>query len=416
MLPAIRAAKVSKCYSLSAQQSGGYRTLRESLMSVLASTWRRRCASTSENSSADLLWALRDVSFEVKPGETVGIIGRNGAGKSTLLKILSRVTEPHAGRIELRGRVGSLLEVGTGFHPELSGRENIFLSGTILGMTRHEIRRRFDEIVAFAEIERFLDTPVKRYSSGMYVRLAFAVAAHLEPEILVVDEVLAVGDVVFQKKCLSKMRDVGRDGRTVLFVSHNMAALQALCRRGLVLRQGTLVADGTIDEAVAEYLRGLEKTATIELSARTDRKGSAAVRLTRVQIQGGSQEAGRLTMGEETSFVFHLSDLVPGLICLVQIFDQYGHPITRFNSGFSTLDDCSDAAMGSRFICTIDEMLLAPGRYRLDVALQANGEMQDYVEAAAFFEVERGAVRGREVPRAEGNWKFFMPHRWKSPG
>src|SRR6202045_1833456 len=183
-------------------------------------------------------WALRDVSFEVQQGEILGIIGRNGAGKSTLLKILSRITEPTAGRVTLRGRVASLLEVGTGFHPELTGRENIYLNGAILGMTQAEIRKKFDEIVAFAEVEKFLDTPVKHYSSGMYVRLAFAVAAHLEPEILIIDEVLAVGDAEFQKKCLGKMDEVSRGGRTVLFVSHNMAAIENLCSRGVVLHQG----------------------------------------------------------------------------------------------------------------------------------------------------------------------------------
>ena len=205
-------------------------------------------------------WALKDVSFEVKQGEVVGIIGRNGAGKSTLLKILSRITEPTTGRVEIDGRVASLLEVGTGFHPELTGRENIFLNGAILGMHRAEIKRKFDEIVAFAEVEKFLDTPVKRYSSGMYVRLAFAVAAHLEPEILIVDEVLAVGDAEFQKKCLGKMQDVASGGRTVLFVSHNMAAVQALCGRGMLLKQGRLIFNGQSGEAVKSYLEAIPST------------------------------------------------------------------------------------------------------------------------------------------------------------
>src|SRR5690349_11734309 len=198
-------------------------------------------------------WALRDVTFEVKRGDVVGIIGRNGAGKSTLLKVLSRITEPSEGRVEIKGRVASLLEVGTGFHPELSGRENIFLNGAILGMTHAEISRKFDEIVAFAEIERFLDTPVKRYSSGMYVRLAFAVAAHLEPEILVVDEVLAVGDVEFQNKCLGKMQDVASGGRTVLFVSHNMAAIEAICTRALLFEGGRIVCQGVVESVTSEY-------------------------------------------------------------------------------------------------------------------------------------------------------------------
>jgi len=211
-----------------------------------------------EGDEIEEFWALRDVGFEIRRGEVVGVIGRNGAGKSTLLKILSRITEPSEGRVTIDGRVASLLEVGTGFHPELSGRENIFLNGAILGMGRAEIRRKFDEIVAFADVERFLDTPVKRYSSGMHVRLAFAVAAHLEPEILVVDEVLAVGDAEFQKKCLGKMSEVAQGGRTVFFVSHNMSAVQALCGRGLLLDRGKLVAEGPVAEVIRGYVAALE--------------------------------------------------------------------------------------------------------------------------------------------------------------
>ncbi|MBU4288994.1 MAG: ABC transporter ATP-binding protein [Proteobacteria bacterium] len=210
--------------------------------------------SSMPSSSDDTIWALRDVSFEVNQGEVIGIIGRNGAGKSTLLKILSRITEPTSGDVKLYGRVSSLLEVGTGFHPELTGRENIYLNGAILGMRKTEIARKFDEIVEFAEIEKFMDTPVKRYSSGMYVRLAFAVAAHLEPEILLVDEVLAVGDIPFQKKCLGKMSDVAKGGRTVLFVSHNMQAIQKLCTRVIILHEGRVVMDGPTDEATSKYL------------------------------------------------------------------------------------------------------------------------------------------------------------------
>jgi len=224
----------------------------------------------SRNLATEEFWALKDVSFEVKQGSAVGIIGRNGAGKSTLLKILSRITEPTSGIIRLRGRVASLLEVGTGFHPELSGRENIFLNGAILGMSRAEIRRKFDEIVAFAEVERFLDTPVKYYSSGMYVRLAFGVAAHLEPEILIVDEVLAVGDAVFQKKCLGKMKSVSQtEGRTVLFVSHNLGAIEALCTSCVVLAQGRKVYDGPTVDAVSAYLTGLDTPVSDPLMEKT---------------------------------------------------------------------------------------------------------------------------------------------------
>jgi lipopolysaccharide transport system ATP-binding protein len=217
-------------------------------------------------------WALKDISFEVKRGKVVGIIGRNGAGKSTLLKVISRITEPSAGRVTIRGRVASLLEVGTGFHPELTGRENIYLNGAILGMTRAEIRNKFDEIVAFAEVERFLDTPVKRYSSGMYVRLAFAVAAHLEPEILVVDEVLAVGDAEFQRKCLGKIGEVASGGRTVLFVSHNMAAIQTLCQSAILLAQGELLLHASVDDVIREYMRAHDSKAAFRKDLRVSAK------------------------------------------------------------------------------------------------------------------------------------------------
>lgn len=262
---AIRVENLGKMYRIGQAQQR-HDTLRDALVATFkrlhVPTFKRSNVPTSErsNGSEDIIWALKDVSFEVKRGEVVGIIGRNGAGKSTLLKILSRITEPTTGRVEMYGRVGSLLEVGTGFHPELTGRENIYLSGAILGMKKAEIDRRFDEIVAFAEIERFLDTPVKRYSSGMYVRLAFAVAAHLEPEILLVDEVLAVGDATFQKKCLGKMGDVGREGRTVLFVSHNMAAVQSLCNSATWLDEGMIRAVGPVDSVVADYLMAARST------------------------------------------------------------------------------------------------------------------------------------------------------------
>jgi ABC-type polysaccharide/polyol phosphate transport system ATPase subunit len=268
MQPIISVQNLSKRYKLGVFNA---KTLREEAEAFLARFGRRKAElavgssqssgnsslATSHSSHAEPssdFWALRDVSFDVQPGEVIGVIGRNGAGKSTLLKILSRITEPTSGEARIRGRVASLLEVGTGFHPELSGRENIFLNGAILGMTKQEIRNKFDEIVAFAEIEKFIDTPVKRYSSGMYVRLAFAVAAHLEPEILVVDEVLAVGDVNFQRKCLGKMKSVAtQEGRTVLFVSHNSSALRALCTRGIVLQGGELVCEGEINQVVSDY-------------------------------------------------------------------------------------------------------------------------------------------------------------------
>lgn len=258
--PVVEVAGLSKRYVI--EHESRHDNLRDTLHHTARKLWRRFRWGTGF--AKEEFWALRDVSFSVQPGEVVGIIGRNGAGKSTLLKILSRITEATSGKVTLRGRVASLLEVGTGFHPDLTGRENIFLNGAILGMSRAEIRRKFDEIVAFAEIERFLDTPVKRYSSGMYVRLAFAVAAHLEPEILIIDEVLAVGDTSFQKKCLGKMQDVARGGgRTVLFVSHNEAAVGALCTRAILMDQGRIAAAGKVTEIFHTYHQ-----ATVSLGAK----------------------------------------------------------------------------------------------------------------------------------------------------
>ena len=293
---AVRIENLGKQYRLG--ESKPYRTFRESIYETVSSPWRRLFGprggetpppSRNGRNGEDTIWALKDVSLEVPRGEVLGIIGRNGAGKSTLLKILSRITEPTTGRVEIHGRVGSLLEVGTGFHPELTGRENIFVNGAILGMTRAEIKRKFDEIVDFSGVERFIDTPVKRYSSGMSVRLAFAVAAHLDPEILIVDEVLAVGDAEFQKKCLGKMGDVARGGRTVLFVSHNMQAIRALCNRALLLDQGQLFRDAEVNQVIDTYL-------STALRARTEQAwdapdvapGNEWIRLHRIRLVAGN--------------------------------------------------------------------------------------------------------------------------------
>ena len=278
------------------------------------------------SASKEDFWALKDVSFEIKRGEVVGIIGRNGAGKSTLLKILSRITEPTEGRVTLRGRVASLLEVGTGFHPELTGRENIFLNGAILGMSRAEIRKKFDEIVAFSEVEKFLDTPVKRYSSGMYVRLAFAVAAHLEPEILIVDEVLAVGDAQFQKKCLGKIQDVAKTGgRTVLFVSHNLLAIQALCQTAMVLRSGQVVCIARPDEAARQYLESAKKANKVEFTAKRDRPCIVSVRIDDAELEKGN-------MVVEVGFKspYPLNPPVAGLV----VSSSLGTPIFGTNPRF----------------------------------------------------------------------------------
>lgn len=258
MTTAISVHDLGKKYILSHQAPERYTALRDIIANGVKNAGRRLFQPQSladRNPRREEFWALHGIGFDIEQGERVGIIGRNGAGKSTLLKVLSRITEPTEGSVRIRGRVASLLEVGTGFHPELTGRENIFLNGAILGMSKSEIRRKFDEIVAFAEVEKFLDTPVKRYSSGMYVRLAFAVAAHLEPEILIVDEVLAVGDIQFQRKCMGKMEEVGKSGRTVLFVSHSMAAIAALCSKAILLREGRLAAIGDVHEITLDYLR-----------------------------------------------------------------------------------------------------------------------------------------------------------------
>lgn len=285
----IQVENLGKKYIIGHQQEGNSRYV--ALRDVLSDGARalgqrlRHPGKPRVRPNQEEFWALKDVSFEVKQGEVVGIIGRNGAGKSTLLKILSRITEPTEGRVRLKGRVASLLEVGTGFHPELTGRENIFLNGAILGMSRAEINRKFDEIVEFAEVSRFLDTPVKRYSSGMYVRLAFAVAAHLEPEILVVDEVLAVGDAAFQKKCLGKMETVSKEGRTVLFVSHNMAAIEFLCTTGLLLQKGGLAFLGHNTQAISQYLAN-STDQYVSLRDRTDRQGNGEIKVVEVKICG----------------------------------------------------------------------------------------------------------------------------------
>jgi lipopolysaccharide transport system ATP-binding protein len=286
--PVIKVENLSKQYRLGAAQ--GYKTFREAIVKAAKAPFRNFRKSNPQsaidsaelvagrNPQSDTIWALKDVSFEVKQGEVIGIIGRNGAGKSTLLKILSKITEPTSGRVELKGRVGSLLEVGTGFHPELSGHENIYLYGAILGMDRWEVTRKFDEIVAFAEIEKFIDTPVKRYSSGMYMRLAFAVAAHLDPEILLVDEILAVGDISFQKKCLGKMDDVSKKGRTVFFVSHNMTAIQNLCERVLLLDTGRIIENGPVQDVIRKYINTNLAYSEKVLSSRSDRTGNGLLR------------------------------------------------------------------------------------------------------------------------------------------
>jgi len=416
---AIRVEGLGKRFSIIGKQES-YKTLRDVLANAALKPLRAvksiQGQNGNQNPGSDSIWALKNISLEIKRGEAVGLIGRNGAGKSTLLKILSRVTEPTEGRAQIRGKVGSLLEVGVGFHPELSGRENIYLNGAILGMKRAEIERSFDAIVAFAEIDKFIDTPVKHYSSGMYLRLAFAVAAHLEPEILLVDEVLAVGDAAFQKKCIGKMEEVTGAGRTVLFVSHNMAAVQALCSRGIFLHNGSVFADATASEAISTYLRTLELAVSQDLLERTDRRGSGRAKLCKVEIStGGSEPSTTLATGRPAQFAFYVTAVQPRMSCIFTIYDTFGHAVATFNSAVQAPDDLRDPSISGKVICFLDELALVPGRYRINVAISSDGQLQDHIEAAAFFEVEQGLLRGRPVIKGNGFGRVCLQHRWMLP-
>jgi lipopolysaccharide transport system ATP-binding protein len=384
---AIRVDQLSKMYYLGALQQR-HDTLRDALTSMFRRSDRRPSQSSEE------LWALKDVSFEVKQGEVLGIVGRNGAGKSTLLKLLSRITEPTSGRGEIYGRIASLLEVGTGFHPELSGRENIYLNGAILGMHRNEIDRKFDEIVDFSGVERFLDTPVKRYSSGMYVRLAFAVAAHLEPEILLVDEVLAVGDAQFQKKCLGKMGNVAKEGRTILFVSHNMIAMQSLCQRALWLDAGGLKAQGKVAEIIASYLRsGLPANDTHERVWMdiANAPGNDTVRLHRIAVHPDDCTAnGTITMQTPLRIEVDYWNLLPAvhLHSTLHIYNDQG--IVAFTSGPypDPVLQVSPPAGLFRSVCHIPGNLLNSGFHGVHLGL-IRGEMSAtyWLNEAIGFEV-----------------------------
>jgi lipopolysaccharide transport system ATP-binding protein len=361
-------------------------------------------AAKSGNGSSRFIWALKDVNFEIHQGEVVGLIGRNGAGKSTLLKILARITRPTEGRAEIHGRVGSLLEVGTGFHPELTGRENVYMSGAILGMRKAEINRKFDEIVAFSEVERFLDTPLKHYSSGMQMRLAFAVAAHLEPEILLVDEVLAVGDASFQKKCLGKMGQVSREGRTILFVSHNMAAVKALCNRAVLIRDGVVAASGMVADVADDYLSGTTPSASArEWQDPATAPGNESVRISYIRIippEGSAEITIDTGVQIEIGFENLLENINLG--CTVYVANREGALI--FESGHRISSDRDSRRGFYQLTGKIPGHLLNAGRYSLDVVF---GKDQRYVllriDAVVSFEVENTATgRGSNMGIAPG--------------
>ncbi|BAZ17418.1 ABC transporter ATP-binding protein [Calothrix sp. NIES-4071] len=421
----IKVENLAKKYVLSHRNEGHqYKTLRDAITNVSKSLSKqffksRASGNNKYHSPREEFWALNDISFEIKQGERVGIIGRNGAGKSTLLKILSRITEPTRGSVRIKGRVASLLEVGTGFHPELTGRENIFLNGAILGMSKAEIKQKFDEIVAFAEIEKFLDTPVKRYSSGMYVRLAFAVAAHLEPEILIIDEVLAVGDAEFQKKCLGKMEDIStKSGRTVLFVSHSMNAVEALCNRGIVLDSGKLYIDSSPQEAISTYL---ETTYALmretSLAQRTDRKGSGKVKAVSFRVlNADGQEVSSLQSGKdyyfEVGYVNNTGSPLKNVIFSFDFLDERGNTILLFRTNF-TNDNLALETNTGYVRCKINNLALANGLYHFLIFIShADVEILDWLEDAAFIQVEGGDFFGTGSCGLPSSCKILAQAEW----
>jgi lipopolysaccharide transport system ATP-binding protein len=394
---AIRVEGIGKLYRVGERETA--------LRDVLAGAFRSR--RNGHARPKDSIWAVRDVSFEVRQGEVVGLIGRNGAGKSTLLKLLARITRPTVGGAQLHGRIGSLLEVGTGFHPELTGRENIFLSGAILGMKKAEIQRKFDEIVAFAEVERFLDSPLKHYSSGMQMRLAFAVAAHLEPEILLVDEVLAVGDIQFQKKCLGKMQDVSRTGRTIVFVSHNMAAVRMLCETGLLLRDGSVAMSGPMETLISAYSGDglqLANSDTVTLPRAPDR---CTVWMESVSILGNGRPTSALETGDGVSFEVKFRSREPILRPIVGFLvrSSRGENVVSANNYFLSSGSYQDPVTEGTIVCDLGDIPLMAGSYSVSFWLCRNPMEQHHVEDVLHFNVEEKDIWGNGA----------LPNRYVSP-
>ena len=407
---------LSKSYTI-AHNAAKHTTAGEAIM--------HRLRNPFQKVERETFWALKDVNFDIQKGDVVGVIGRNGAGKSTLLKILSRITEPTTGEINLNGRVGSLLEVGTGFHQELTGRENIFLNGAILGMSRQEIAKQFDAIVNFAGVEQFLDTPVKRYSSGMYVRLAFAVAAHLNPEILIVDEVLAVGDSEFQKKCMGKMQDVSMSGRTVLFVSHNMAAIQQLCNKSLLFRMGRLIKQGQTEDVVIDYMRdGLEaENGIFDLGNHVVRSHQHTSIIRRLAL---SSADGTTTSCFHPEDVFGVEMFLEPTMPIqeprvaVAIEDGQGRRICTMASYFGS-QDIPTLDRPCRVKCVLPKLNLGQGRYLISVSVGDRYRgLLDSVDSAAWFEVEWNNNYGNSEPHlpvygpvlTESNWEYMNTHEY----
>jgi lipopolysaccharide transport system ATP-binding protein len=415
----ISVENLSKCYKIGRQATQGD-GLRHVLEQAVRAPFRWfGPEARGERAKTEDFWAVRDLSVEINRGEMVGIIGRNGAGKSTFLKLLSRITEPTTGSIRLRGRVASLLEVGTGFHPELTGRENIFLNGAILGMSRVEIKRKFDEIVAFAEIDKFLDTPVKRYSSGMYVRLAFAVAAHLEPEILIVDEVLAVGDAEFQKKCLGKMEDVSaKDGRTVILVSHQMPAIQNLCTRCILMDRGRLVMQGPTDEVVNKYMTKGADLANEGLADREDRAGKGDVRITSIDLRDGSGNIVAEAMSGSDTILSLAYSVKEDLVLNDCVFCvEVCKDLKKYFSLSSALVDRKSLQLSGdgRIDFLIPDWPLMGGRYHINFYIGSSHGVQDFLNDASVINVIDGDFYGTGKLHHEG-WEgvsVLVRHSWE---
>lgn len=429
----IQAENVSKLYHLGVIGSGTltqdlgrwWALLRGRPDPTLRVDQERRASlgSPEDNSKIDYIWALRDISFEVRQGEVLGVIGRNGAGKSTLLKILSRVTAPTTGECRVKGRIASLLEVGTGFHPELTGRENIFLNGTILGMTKAEIQRKFDEIVSFSEVETYIDTPVKRYSSGMYVRLAFAVAAHLEPEILIIDEVLAVGDAAFQKKCLGKVGDITGKGRTVLFVSHNMSAVSNICERCLVLDEGRISYSGPAKDAIEHYIDTspqdtvAENPGVYDLTKRNNPYGNGLIMIRKLRLlntKGVHQDT--FSMGETMRLVVEVEGLSSHRDAMIGIIfkSRDDQRLASTNDGMSCSRVDQPRENLEEAVFTLRHIPFTPGTYSIAVAIARKGSGRiDYVDRAAVFSVIDADIYGTGYQVTASNGIIYLDGSWE---
>jgi lipopolysaccharide transport system ATP-binding protein len=419
MAPIIEIRNISKQYRLG-EASAMYGNFREALLQLLRRPWARQSANGEERPSRNSFWALRDVSFDVEKGETIGIIGSNGAGKSTLLKVLSRIVDPTEGYVKVRGKLASLLEVGTGFHPELTGRENIYLNGSILGMQKDEIDSKFDDIASFSGIESFLDTPVKRYSSGMYVRLAFAIAAHMDPEILIVDEVLAVGDAAFQRKCLGKMAEARARARTVIFVSHNLAAVEALCTRGIVLQQGAVVFDGPARKATEYYLRNFageasrESSHVIDLSAASGRPSQCPPMLKRLELytDHGQPFRGEIPVGGSLKAVisFQLDETAGDVDAWIAFDTLTGQRVCTAHSAYDPRRTHEERIGEQTFVCKIPSLPIVPGEYRILVGVDIYLVEMDWVEDAARLTVVKSDYYGTGIVPTKG--AFLIQNRW----